>query len=137
LRFNGHSVSRGGGVANIEACEGSVVCGVLWYVDEEESKHLDRREGAPRVYRRERLTVVTPTGIVAAYTYMLVAPYPFDIAPSPSYQKLILNAISNEEYLRKVKVLFKKISEEEKEDVERSRTFGKRRTFQSLEKAFF
>lgn len=50
------------GIANIKPAPGDNVWGVLWMLTDEHCATLDRFEGiASQVYRRETITVITPT----------------------------------------------------------------------------
>lgn len=137
LRFNGYSMSRGGGVANVEKAHGKVVCGVLWEISKADLVRLDCREGAPHVYRRIPIEVVTDTGVVSAFTYVLTKPFPMDFAPSWSYRDLLLDSIEEKPYRKEVLKQIAEIEREEMEDVERTRTLGKRGIVSSLGEALF
>jgi gamma-glutamylcyclotransferase (GGCT)/AIG2-like uncharacterized protein YtfP len=102
LVFNGRSIRRGGGVANIESGRGTVH-GVLWDVPEHEVSALDRREGVPFVYSRIPVRVRVGGDWVRAQTYQLVRPLDDEIAPSPEYAQLILDGIANPAYRKRVK----------------------------------
>jgi gamma-glutamylcyclotransferase (GGCT)/AIG2-like uncharacterized protein YtfP len=101
LVFNGRSLRRGGGVANIESGRGTVH-GVLWDVPESEVPALDRREGAPFVYARFPVKVRVNRDWVHAQTYQLVRPLDDEIAPSPEYAQLMLDGIANPGYRKSV-----------------------------------
>ncbi|SFV07705.1 gamma-glutamylcyclotransferase family protein [Alicyclobacillus macrosporangiidus] len=104
LVFNGRSMARRGGVANIRRAPGHVVHGVLWDVqDPREITALDRREGAPYVYRRRRARVYVEDRPVWAWTYELVNPLCFEVPPSGEYAGLILAAIADPGYRQNVK----------------------------------
>ncbi|MCL6593103.1 MAG: gamma-glutamylcyclotransferase [Alicyclobacillus sp.] len=104
LVFNGWSAARRGGVANIRRAKGYVVRGVLWDIhDPNEIVALDRREGAPYVYRRRRAKVYVEDRPVWVWTYELVNPLWFEVPPSDEYAGLILAAISDTGYRRDVK----------------------------------
>ncbi|MCL6549163.1 MAG: gamma-glutamylcyclotransferase [Alicyclobacillus sp.] len=97
LTFNGRSLARGGGVANIEPAKGHVVRGVLWEVTSPRGvEALDRREGAPWMYERRRRKVYVGERPVWAQTYVLTRPLPFEVAPSEAYAALILGAVKHD-----------------------------------------
>jgi hypothetical protein len=58
--FVGHSKTWGGATATLEPAEGETTFGSLVAVTEADLKKLDVYEGAPRVYRRVMIPVVSP-----------------------------------------------------------------------------
>lgn len=58
------------GVATVEPFAGSEVHGVLWRVSDSDLATLDRAEGVPERYRRDRLQVLTNDGPVDAWVYV-------------------------------------------------------------------
>lgn len=58
------------GVATIEPFAGRRVHGVLWSISDRDLATLDRAEGVPVRYRRDRLTVLTDHGAVPAWVYV-------------------------------------------------------------------
>ncbi len=58
------------GVATVEPFEGGEVHGILWQVSDGDLAALDRAEGVPQRYRRDRLTVDTADGPVEAWVYI-------------------------------------------------------------------
>ena len=58
------------GVATVEPSAGLEVHGVLWRVTETDLEILDRAEGVPSRYRRDRLTVQTSQGPASAWVYI-------------------------------------------------------------------
>ncbi|WP_304459502.1 gamma-glutamylcyclotransferase family protein [Alicyclobacillus sendaiensis] len=113
LAFNGYSAHRNGGVANIVPARGHTVHGVLWWVPERELKRLDRREGAPHVYRRLFVFVRCAGEWEEAETYVLVHPLPYEIAPSDEYARIILGGIVNPTYRRRVEQHIARLREED------------------------
>ncbi|MDI6857618.1 MAG: gamma-glutamylcyclotransferase [Dehalococcoidia bacterium] len=89
LAFTRYSRQRKGGSADIvedAACE---VWGVLYEVDDTCIATMDRVEGVPTAYRRERVTVVDDAGDAReALTY--VANKTGDFYPGRSYVEVIL-----------------------------------------------
>ncbi|WP_206830172.1 gamma-glutamylcyclotransferase family protein [Alicyclobacillus fructus] len=112
LAFNGYSAHRNGGVANIVPARGHTVHGVLWWVPDREVKRLDRREGAPYVYRRLLVLVRCNGEWEEAETYVLVHPLPYEIAPSDEYARIILGGIVNPTYRRRVEQHIARLREE-------------------------
>ncbi len=103
LVFNGRSMARGGGVANIQRAQGHVVHGVLWDVqDPREIVALDRREGVPYVYRRRRAKVYVRETPMWVWTYELVNPLPVEVPPSEEYAGLIVDSIQDSVYRKRV-----------------------------------
>ncbi len=60
--FNVHSPSRGGGVLNLRARRGQAVPGLLFEADAAGWQALDAKEGAPWLYERIAVTVLTSDG---------------------------------------------------------------------------
>lgn len=58
------------GVATVEPFLGSEVHGIVWQVSDADLASLDRAEGVPERYRRDRLTVSTNDGPVEAWVYI-------------------------------------------------------------------
>ena len=75
------------GVADIERRDGARTHGALWRISDADVERLDRYEGYPGLYRRERVTVHTEDGEADALTYVMNEDYPG--LPSPSYYRLI------------------------------------------------
>lgn len=78
------------GVATVEPFAGSRVHGVLWRISEEDLTALDRAEGVPVRYRRDRLTVHTADGPAPAWVYIDHRVQPG--APRPGYLERIIGA---------------------------------------------
>ena len=103
LRFDLYSAGRRGGVANIRRKKGSVVRGVLyWIPDPAETAALDRREGAPFVYRRQKVTVMVQGKTVEVVTYVGRRTLGYEIAPSAEYAGTVLRGIRDAEYREQV-----------------------------------
>ncbi|MGH3563999.1 MAG: poly-gamma-glutamate hydrolase family protein [Mycobacterium sp.] len=77
------------GVATIEPSTGCRVHGVLWSISDRDLATLDRAEGVPVRYRRDRLTVHTHDGPSPAWVYIdhRVNPGP----PRPGYLERIVD----------------------------------------------
>jgi phage replication-related protein YjqB (UPF0714/DUF867 family) len=58
------------GVATVEPFAGNQVHGVLWQVSDHDLATLDRHEGVPVRYRRDRLAVHTDDGLSPAWVYI-------------------------------------------------------------------
>ncbi|MEB3034673.1 poly-gamma-glutamate hydrolase family protein [[Mycobacterium] nativiensis] len=83
------------GVATVEPFPGSRVHGVLWRVSDEDLATLDRAEGVPLRYRRDRLTVHTATGPAPAWVYIDHRVQPG--VPRPGYLERIISAAAEHE----------------------------------------
>jgi phage replication-related protein YjqB (UPF0714/DUF867 family) len=80
------------GVATVEPFPGTEVHGVVWQISDTDLLNLDRAEGVPVRYRRERLTVHTDDGPSPAWVYIdhRVEPGP----PRPGYlERVIAGAV--------------------------------------------
>jgi gamma-glutamylcyclotransferase (GGCT)/AIG2-like uncharacterized protein YtfP len=75
--------------ADVEACEGSYVDGVLWEIDQAQLQALDQLEGYPHYYDRSALTVMHQARACQALTYRM-QPGHADTAPSDRYFDLVL-----------------------------------------------
>ena len=87
--FTVRAASRGGGVLDIVPAPGCVVPGVLFEVNEDAIAKLDRKEGAPRFYRRLNIAVQTAAGFQKAFTYQVVSPQGDYIQPSEEYARIV------------------------------------------------
>lgn len=58
------------GVATVEPFAGGQVHGILWHVSDDDLATLDRAEGVPERYRRDRLEVFTADGPTDAWVYV-------------------------------------------------------------------
>lgn len=76
------------GVATLEPLSGSAVHGVVWTITDEDLAVLDRAEGVPDRYRRDRYTVHTETRSSEAWVYIdhRVEPGP----PRPGYLERVI-----------------------------------------------
>jgi gamma-glutamylcyclotransferase (GGCT)/AIG2-like uncharacterized protein YtfP len=63
-------VHLGVGVATVEPFDGSEVHGILWQISDQDLATLDRAEGVPVRYRRDRMTVQTNDGPAEAWVYV-------------------------------------------------------------------
>ncbi len=96
--WNYYSVSRGGGTANLEQKEKSVVWGSLLEIDESLLKAFDRKEGHPFFYSRgeERIQVRrADNGETVSVWIYFGKPNRGDrrdIWPSRNYKKIVLDA---------------------------------------------
>ena len=93
MAFHYHSSSRNGGAADIvRTKKGCAVPGVLFRLDEQALRAMDRKEGHPSYYERRIVHPTTPDGVEhEALTYTVVAKKVKDehIAPTQGYESLI------------------------------------------------
>ncbi len=77
--------SRYSAVATIEPCEGSRVPVLLWGIQPEDEKSLDRYEGYPNFYEKENMEIVLNGSTVSAMVYVMTPGHEFGI-PSKRYK---------------------------------------------------
>lgn len=75
-------------VATIEASEGSKVPVLLWEIQIEDEKELDRYEGYPSFYGKENFEIEINDKTVSAMVYIMTQGYELGI-PSENYRKAI------------------------------------------------
>jgi gamma-glutamylcyclotransferase (GGCT)/AIG2-like uncharacterized protein YtfP len=92
LAFTRRSPRRGGGVADVVPGSGLRVWGALYEVDDRCLERLDRKEGHPKAYVREEVSVRSRGGDHhRAITYMVARKEEHEITPTPEYLALILS----------------------------------------------
>ena len=77
--------SRYSAVATIEPCEGSNVPVLLWGIQPEDEKSLDRYEGYPNFYEKENMEIVLNGSTVSAMVYVMTPGHELGI-PSERYK---------------------------------------------------
>nr|WP_312578846.1 gamma-glutamylcyclotransferase family protein [Sedimentibacter sp.] len=80
--------SRYSAVATIEPCEGSNVPVLLWGIQTEDEKSLDRYEGYPNFYGKENMKIVLNGRTVSAMVYVMIPGHELGI-PSKHYKTSI------------------------------------------------
>lgn len=80
--------SRYSAVATIEPCEGSRVPVLLWGIQLEDEKSLDRYEGYPNFYEKENMEIVLNGRTVSAMVYVMTPGHELGI-PSKRYKRSI------------------------------------------------
>ena len=80
--------SRYSAVATIEPCEGSNVPVLLWGIQPEDEKSLDRYEGYPNFYEKENMEIVLNSSTVSAMVYVMTPGHELGI-PSERYKTSI------------------------------------------------
>jgi gamma-glutamylcyclotransferase (GGCT)/AIG2-like uncharacterized protein YtfP len=110
--WNYYMTSRGGGTANLEHKDNSIIWGILLELDESLLKAFDRKEGHPYFYSRgdSRVPVKRERDgeTVMAWIY-LANPNKStkrDMRPTRDYKRIILNAVNfwefPQEYVEKI-----------------------------------
>ena len=84
--------TRSGGVATIRRKKGKTVPVGLWFISEEDEKHLDVYEGFPWLYAKQNVFVQLDRGDkkVKGLVYIMTPKYCIPSYPSESYIKTIL-----------------------------------------------
>jgi len=77
-----------GAVATIEPCEGSKVPVLIWSICPGDEKALDRYEGYPSFYGKEKMDIVLNDSITSAMVYVMVPNHKLGM-PSEGYKKSI------------------------------------------------
>lgn len=77
--------SRYSAVATIEPCKGSNVPVLLWGIQPEDEKSLDRYEGYPNFYEKENMEIVLNGSTVSAMVYVMTPGHELGI-PSERYK---------------------------------------------------
>ena len=77
--------SRYSAVATIEPCKGSSVPVLLWGIQPEDEKSLDRYEGYPNFYEKENMEIVLNGSTVSAMVYVMTPGHELGI-PSERYK---------------------------------------------------
>lgn len=80
--------SRYSAVATIEPCKGSNVPVLLWGIQPEDEKSLDRYEGYPNFYEKENMEIVLNGSTVSAMVYVMTPGHELGI-PSKRYKTSI------------------------------------------------
>src|SRR5215469_14866104 len=91
LAFTRKSTRWKAGVADIVQSPGFWVYGVLYDIKENELEQMDRKEGAPKAYRRIDVTARASSGPVQAMTYTVSEPQFFEISPDAGYMGQIIS----------------------------------------------
>ena len=77
---------RYGAVATIEPCKGNSVPVLLWEIQSNDEKALDRYEGYPSFYEKEDMEVILNGGVVSAMVYVMTPGHEFG-EPSEHYRR--------------------------------------------------
>ncbi len=93
LNFHYYSSSRSGGALNIAHRLGSLLVGGLFEVSDDDLELLDRKEGAPRCYRRKTIRVWWEGQWTEAITYEVTPEYEREFCPpTPEYLQIVQQA---------------------------------------------
>ena len=91
LLFRG---SNPGAVATVEPFEGGTVPALVWEITPRCEEALDRYEGWPRLYRKEKVSVLLEGQPVEAMVYIMNRGYPLGL-PSQYYLNTILEGYAS------------------------------------------
>lgn len=102
--YDGFSKRRNGPVANIIESESDFVLGVIFLVDEQDEKNLDRFEGYPKTYDKKFCKVDGEDGSV--YNVFLYFRKPLQIGtPQEDYRNIVIEGAKDiglpQEYISK------------------------------------
>jgi len=94
LAFTRKSKQWGAGVADVVACPGFSVYGILYTVSPDDVARLDRKEGVPKAYRQIQVTVRSDHQSIGAFTYTVTEPESLEVRPRSDYLWQIVSAAS-------------------------------------------
>ena len=91
LKFNKKSSKGDWSFANIEEIEGDVVEGIIFEISELHLEKLDKFEGAPVHYRREKINVISGGNKIECITYVAQNDYIVEgLKPTDDYMKFLI-----------------------------------------------
>jgi len=91
LKFNKKSSKGDWSFANIEESEGDVVEGIIFEISESHLEKLDKFEGAPLHYRREKINVISESKKIECITYIAQEDYILEgLNPTNDYMKFLI-----------------------------------------------
>lgn len=95
LRFSRYSYGRGGGALNVVPAIGKTVEGVLFDVLDGGWQALDKKEGAPHVYRRTDVPVLDGNGVLSrAFSYIVTPEHDAEfVTPAPGYAEIVAEGL--------------------------------------------
>jgi len=106
LRFN-KKVRGGTAGANVQPSPGKRVCGVLYKIEENSFRSLDRFEGVPDHYRRIEMQVTPAGGTPVPAQVYIASKVEKGLRPSPQYLQTILDGAGEhqlpEDYIGEIK----------------------------------
>jgi gamma-glutamylcyclotransferase len=95
LKFNKKSSKGDWSFANIEESEGDVVEGIIFEISELHLEKLDKFEGAPVHYRREKINVISGGNKIECITYIAQNDYIVEgLKPTDDYMKFLIDGSS-------------------------------------------
>ena len=109
LKFNKKSTKGDWSFANIEESEGDVVEGIIFEIIELHLEKLDKFEGAPVHYRREKINVISGGNKIECITYVAQNDYIVeDLKPTDDYMKFLIEGSSllSQDYQRMLRSIF-------------------------------
>jgi hypothetical protein len=80
--------SKTNAVATIEPCEGSKVPVLIWDIQDEDEKALDRYEGYPNFYGKEEMEIIIEDNPISAMVYVMTPGHDYG-KPSEYYLETI------------------------------------------------
>ena len=91
LKFNKKSSKGDWSFANIEESEGDAVEGIIFGLSELHLEKLDKFEGAPVHYRREKINVISGGNKIECITYVAQNDYIVEgLKPTDDYMKFLI-----------------------------------------------
>ena len=109
LKFNKKSSKGDWSFANIEESEGDAVEGIIFGLSELHLEKLDKFEGAPVHYRREKINVISGGNKIECITYVAQNDYIVeDLKPTDDYMKFLIEGSSllSQDYQRMLRSIF-------------------------------
>ena len=95
LKFNKKSSKGDWSFANIEESEGDTVAGIIFDISESHLEKLDKFEGAPVHYRREKINVISGGNKIECITYVAQNDYIVEgLKPTEDYIKFLIEGSS-------------------------------------------
>jgi gamma-glutamylcyclotransferase len=95
LKFNKKSSKGDWSFANIEESEGDAVEGIIFEIRESHLEKLDKFEGAPVHYRREKINVSSCGNKIECITYIAQKDYIVEgLKPTDDYMKFLIEGSS-------------------------------------------
>jgi gamma-glutamylcyclotransferase len=95
LKFNKKSSKGDWSFANIEESEGDAVEGIIFEIRESHLEKLDKFEGAPVHYRREKINVSSCGNKIECITYIAQNDYIVEgLKPTDDYMKFLIEGSS-------------------------------------------
>jgi len=95
LKFNKRSSKGDWSFANIEESEGDVVEGIIFEISESHLEKLDKFEGSPVHYRREKINIISGGKKIECITYIAQDDYIIEgLNPTNDYMRFLIEGSS-------------------------------------------